>query len=116
MRAQDDGTYVEGTINVVMELFSNLLGALRTQDDYKKVINHINEHPKSLEILMAGAKMDVITVPVKAGSVYKNPFSRSENEGREVKNNTFYHHVTNITPSKGNLTDINAIIKSILGI
>ena len=116
MRAQDDGTYVEGTIKVVMELFSNLLGALRTQDDYKKVINHINEHPKSLEILMAGAKMDVITVKVKAGSIYKNPFSRSDNEGREVKNNTFYHHVTNITPTKSNLNDINAIIKSILGI
>lgn len=116
MRANEDGTFVEGTINVVMELFSNLLGALRTNDEYKKVINHINEHPKSLEILMAGCKMDIITVKVKAGSIYKNPFSRSESEGREVKNNTFYHHVTNITPSKSNLCDINAVIKSILGI
>lgn len=116
MRAQDDGTYVEGTINVVMELFSNLLGALRTNDEYKKIINHINEHPKSLEIILAGAKMDVVTVAVKAGSIYKNPFSKSESEGREVKNNTFYHHVTNITPSKSNLDDIKNIIKSILGI
>ena len=65
---------------------------------------------------MAGCTLDVITVPVKAGEVYKNPFSRSENEGREVKHDTFYHHVTNITPNKSNIEDISRVIKSMLGI
>lgn len=116
MRDKGDGTFVEGEINVVMELFSNFVGALRTNDEYKKIINHINEHPKSVEILLAGAKMDIITVPVKAGDVYKNPFSRSDAEGRVVKNNTFYHHATNIQPSKANIDDIKSVKMAMLGI
>ena len=116
MRNDGNGNYIEGTINVVMELFSNLVGAVRACDDYRKIINHIQEHPKSLEVLLSGAIMDVVVVAVKKDSVYKNPFSRSESEGRIVKNDTFYHHVVNIRTTKSNLTDINEIKKALMGI
>ena len=116
MRNDGNGNYIEGTINVVMELFSNLIGAIRACDDYRKIINHIQEHPKSLEVLLSGAIMDVVIVKVAKDSVYKNPFSRSESEGRLVKNDTFYHHVVNIRTTKSNISDINDVKKALMGI
>lgn len=117
MTADESGNYVEGTINVVMELFSNLVGAIRSCDDYRKIINHIQENPKSLEVLLSGAIMDVVVVPVKKDSIYKNPFSRNENnEGRIVKHDTFYHHTVNIRTTKSNLDDIKEIKRALMGI
>lgn len=116
MRDNGNGVYEKGETNVVTDIFSNMIGAIRGNDDYKKIINHINEHPKSLEILLAGAKMDVLCVPVKAKEVYKNPFSKSDSEGRIVKNDTIYHHVTNVKPSAANVADINKVIANLLGL
>ena len=65
---QDDNTYQLGKNNAAFVSVFTIVNALRdTDDDW--LIDHINENPKSLILLLKNAKLRMVPRMVKAGDI-----------------------------------------------
>lgn len=95
MVAQKDGTYVEGESNIIFVGNYSIVGALKENEDVSFAGNHLIKHPKALNVILSGAKINIIQEAVTAGQEYTNPFS-SNNTTTVVQHDSFYNHPFNI--------------------
>ena len=95
MVAQEDGSYVEGESNIIFVGNYSIVGALRENEDVAFAGNHLIQHPKALNVVLSGAKINIIQEAVSAGQEYTNPFS-SNATPTVVQHDSFYNHVFDI--------------------
>lgn len=95
MVAQEDDSYVEGESNVIFVGNYSIVGALRENEDVAFAGNHLIQHPKALNVVLSGAKINIIQEAVTAGQEYTNPFS-SNSTPTVVQHDSFYNHVFDI--------------------
>ena len=94
---EDDGTYAAGEVKVVFVSLYSLLSMLKQDEDTAFAANHVANNPKSIELILSGAKIDVIQQPVAAGEEYKNPWSdRTDAEATVFDHDTIINHVVSI--------------------
>lgn len=98
---ESDGTYVAGEVKVIFVSLYSLLSMLKQNEDTAFVANHVANHPKSIELVLSGAKIDIVQQPVVAGEEYKNPWSdRTDAEASIFEHDTIINHVVGITVSR----------------
>ncbi len=98
---ESDGTYAAGEVKVIFVSLYSLLSMLKQNEDTAFVANHVANHPKSIELVLSGAKIDIVQQPVVAGEEYKNPWSdRTDAEASIFEHDTIINHVVGITVSR----------------
>lgn len=98
---ESDGTYSAGEVKVIFVSLYSLLSMLKQSEDTAFVANHVANHPKSIELVLSGASIDIVQQPVVAGEEYKNPWSdRSDVEATVFEHDTIINHVVSITVSR----------------
>lgn len=105
---QDDNTYQLGKDNVAFVSVFTIVNALRdTDDDW--LIDHINENPKSLVILLKNAKLRMVPRMVKAGDIL---------EGNDVPedHDAIHWYVATIEFSDAARAQITRIADKMLGL
>ena len=70
MVAQEDGSYVEGESNIIFVGNYSIVGALRENEDVAFAGNQLIQHPKALNVVLSGAKINIIQEAVTAGQEY----------------------------------------------
>ena len=112
MVAQEDGSYVEGESNIIFVGNYSIVGALRENEDVAFAGNHLIKHPQALNVVLSGAKIDIIQESVAEGQEYKNPFSN--NAPTVVQHNSFYNHVFNIRLSAFGLKMLDKLAEKMM--
>ena len=98
---ETDGTYALGEVKVVFVSLYSLLSMLKQDEDTAFAANHVAANPKSIELILSGAKIDIVQQPVVAGEEYRNPWSdRTDAEATVFEHDTIINHVVSIEVSK----------------
>lgn len=113
MVAQEDGSYVEGESNIIFVGNYSIVGALRENEDVSFAGNHLIQHPKALNVVLSGAKINIIQEAVTAGQEYTNPFS-SNAAPTVVQHDSFYNHVFNIRLSDFGLKMLDKLAEKMM--
>lgn len=113
MVAQEDGSYVEGESNIIFVGNYSIVGALKENEDVAFAGNHLIKHPKALNVVLSGAKINLIQEAVTAGQEYTNPFSNNA-APTVVQHDSFYNHAFNIRLSVFGLKMLDKLAEKML--
>ena len=113
MVAQEDGSYVEGESNIIFIGNYSIVGALKENEDVAFAGNHLIKHPKALNVVLSGAKINIIQEAVTAGQEYTNPFSNNA-APTVVQHDSFYNHPFNIRLSAFGLKMLEKLAEKML--
>lgn len=105
MVANEDGTFVEGTRNIIFTTNYTLGGVIKNTDNISWIANRLVENADVFEAVLAGARIDIINEPIYAGDEYINPFS-SRRDGTVFEHDTFINHIVGIHVSTETAEDI----------
>lgn len=105
MVANEDGTFVEGTRNIIFTTNYTLGGVIKNTDNISWIANRLVENADVFEAVLAGARIDIINEPIHAGDEYINPFS-SRRDGTVFEHDTFINHIVGIHVSTETAEDI----------
>ena len=111
MVAQEDGSYVEGESNIIFVGNYSIVGALRENEDVAFAGNHLIQHPKALNVVLSGAKINIIQEA--AGQEYTNPFSNNA-VPTVVQHDSFYNHVFDIRLSAFGLKMLDKLAEKMM--
>ena len=93
--ADDDGNYSEGEVNVIFVSSFSVVAAFRNNPKTACAGNYIAEHPNCLQVLLSGAKIEIVQEAVTEGQEYSNPWS-SNPTPTPVEHDSYYNHITDI--------------------
>lgn len=113
MVADENGVFKEGSRNIIFSSNFALGGVIKNTESIAWIGNSLVENAKVFEAIMAGATIDVISQPVKAGQLYHNPFSTRNNETK-MSNDTFINHIVAIRVSGETSEDIRDAKRSMI--
>lgn len=113
MVAQEDGSYVEDESNIIFVGNYSIVGALRENEDVAFAGNHLIQHPKALNVVLSGAKINIIQEAVTAGQEYTNPFSNNA-VPTVVQHDSFYNHVFDIRLSDFGLKMLDKLAEKMM--
>lgn len=105
MVADENGTFVEGTRNIIFTTNYTLGGVIKNTDNISWIANRLVENADVFEAVLAGARIDIINEPIHAGDEYVNPFS-SRRDGTVFEHDTFINHIVGIHVSTETAEDI----------
>lgn len=113
MVADANGVFKEGSRNIIFSSNFALGGVIKNTESIAWIGNSLVENARVFEAIMAGATIDVISQPVKAGQLYHNPFSTRNNEVK-MNNDTFINHIVAIRVSGETSEDIRDAKRSMI--
>ena len=113
MVADENGVFKEGSRNIIFSSNFALGGVIKNTESIAWIGNSLVENAKVFEAIMAGATIDVISQPVKANQLYRNPFSTRNNETK-ISNDTFINHIVAIRVSGETSEDIRDAKRSMI--
>ena len=113
MVADENGVFKEGSRNIIFISNFALGGVIKNTESIAWIGNSLVENAKVFEAIMAGATIDVISQPVKANQLYRNPFSTRNNETK-MSNDTFINHIVAIRVSGETSEDIRDAKRSMI--
>lgn len=113
MVADSNGVFKEGVRNIIFSSNFALGGVIKNTESIAWIGNSLVENAKVFEAIMAGATIDVVSQPVKAGQLYHNPFSTRNNETK-MSNDTFINHIVAIRVSGETNEDIRDAKRSMI--
>ena len=113
MVAQEDGSYVEGESNIIFVGNYSIVGALRENEDVAFAGKHLIQHPRALNVVLSGAKINIIQEAVTAGQEYTNPFSNNA-VPTVVQHDSFYNHVFDIRLSDFGLKMLDKLAEKMM--
>ena len=93
--ADDDGNYSEGEVNVIFVSSFSVVAAFRNNPKTAFAGNYIAEHPNCLQVLLSGAKIEIVQEAVSEGKEYSNPWSNNPTP-TPVEHDSYYNHITDI--------------------
>ena len=93
--ADDDGNYSEGEVNVIFVSSFSVVAAFRNNPKTAFAGNYIAERPNCLQVLLSGAKIEIVQEAVSEGKEYTNPWSNNPTPV-PVEHDSYYNHITDI--------------------
>ena len=91
-----EGIFTKGETATVFASSYSIASVLKDNDEVAWAANQLIQNPKGLEVILAGAKIDIIQEEVSADEIYKNPFSNSKDEGSNLGHDTIINHIIKI--------------------
>ena len=111
----EDGNWSIGKTNVVFMSLYSIVGTLKNTDDTLAVASYIAKHPTSLQIILSGAKIELLQQEVKANETYINAFTGEETE-HESDHDSLFNHLVDVEFSCKGRIAIEKIEDHLLGL
>lgn len=99
---------------VFLSLFS-ILDLLKNTDETLAIASHIANHPSALQVILVGAKIELLQQEVKAHSTYVNAFTGEEAE-HDSDHDSIFNHIVSIDFSEKAIRAIERIEDKLLGL
>ena len=113
--SDDEGNWSIGTTNVVFMSLYSIAGVLKNTDDTRAIASYVVNHPTSLQILLSGAKIEILQQEVKANATYINAFTGEETE-HESDHDSIFNHIVSLSLSDKGQRGIEKIEDKLLGL
>ena len=110
-----EGQWTMGKTRVVFVSLYSIISLFKNTDDTIAVSNYIASHPTSLQIILSGAKTEILQQEVKANATYINVFTGEETEHESDHDSLFNHLVSIEFTDKGHRA-IEKIEDKLLGL
>ena len=111
----EDGNWSIGKTNVVFMSLYSIVGTLKNTDDTIAIASYIAKHPTSLQIILSGAKIELLQQEVKANETYINAFTGEETE-HESDHDSLFNHLVDVEFSCKGRIAIEKIEDHLLGL
>lgn len=113
--ADESGNYSEGETRVIFISMFSIMAVLKEDENISFVANHILKHPEGLQVLLSGAKIDLLQEVVAEGQEYSNPWSENPTPS-VMAHDTIINHVTDIRLTERAFNIIDKLALSLVGI
>ena len=110
-----EGQWAMGKTRVVSLSLYSILNLLKNTNDTLAITGHIVDNPTALQIILCGAKVELLQQYVKANETYVNAFTGEEVEHESDHDSIFNHIVSIEFTDKGNRA-IEKIEDKLLGL
>ena len=110
-----EGQWAMGKTRVVFVSLYSIISLLKNTDDTLAVASYIATHPTALQVILCGAKTEILQQNVKANETYINAFTGEETEN-ESDHDSLFNHLVSITLSDKGQRAIEKIEDKLLGL
>lgn len=114
--SDDQGVFSKGETATVFASAYSIASTLKDNDETAWAANQLVQNPKGLEVILAGAKIDIIQEEVSADEIYKNPFSNSKDDGTNLGHDTIINHIVKIEICPKAKQMLNMLAMNMMGI
>lgn len=114
--SDDEGVFTKGETATVFASSYSIASVLKDNDETAWAANQLIQNPKGLEVILAGAKVDLVQEEVAADEIYKNPFSNSKDDGTNLGHDTIINHVVKIEICQKAKQMLNMLAMNMMGI
>ena len=111
----NEGNWTMGKTRVIFISLYSIISLFKNTDDTIAVSNYIASHPTSLQIILSGAKTEILQQYVKANETYINAFTGEETE-HESDHDSLFNHIVSIEFTDKALRAIEKIEDKLLGL
>lgn len=111
-----EGVFTKGETATVFASSYSIASVLKDNDETAWAANQLIQNPKGLEVILAGAKIDLVQEEVAADEIYKNPFSSSNVDGQSLGHDTIINHVVKIEICQKAKQMLNMLAMNMMGI
>ena len=113
--SDNEGNFSIGKTRVVFISLFSIIGLLKNTEDTLAITNYIASHPSALQVILVGAKIELLQQEVKAHSTYVNAFTGEEAE-HDYDHNSIFNHIVSIDFSEKAIRAIERIEDKLLGL
>ena len=110
-----DGNWSMGKTHIVFLSFYSILSTLKNTTDTLAITGHIADNPTSLQIILCGAKVELLQQKIKAHATYVNAFTGEETE-HDYDHDSLFNHLVSIEFTDKGLKAIEKIEDKLLGL
>lgn len=111
-----EGVFTKGETATVFASSYSIASVLKDNDETAWAANQLIQNPKGLEVILAGAKIDLVQEEVTADEIYKNPFSSSDVDGQSLGHDTIINHIVKIEICQKAKQMLNMLAMNMMGI
>lgn len=111
-----EGVFTKGETATVFASSYSIASVLKDNDETAWAANQLIQNPKGLEVILAGAKIDLVQEEVAADEIYKNPFSSSDVDGQSLGHDTIINHIVKIEICQKAKQMLNMLAMNMMGI
>lgn len=109
-----EGNWTLGKTHVVFISLYSIAGVLKNTNDTRAIASYVVDHPTSLQILLSGAKCELLQEEIAANATYTNHFTGEEVEN-ESDHDSIFNHLVSIDLSDKGLRAVEKIEDKLLG-
>ena len=113
--SDNEGNFSIGKTRVVFISLFSIIGLLKNTEDTLAITNYIANHPTALQVILVGAKIELIQQEVKAHATYTNVFTGEESE-YDCEHDSIFNHIVSIDFSEKSCRAIERIEDKLLGL
>ena len=110
-----EGQWAMGKTRVVFVSLYSIAGVLKNTADTLAIASYVVDHPTALQVLLCGAKGELLQQEVKANATYVNAFTGEEVE-HDSDHDSIFNHIVSITLSDKGLRAVEKIEDKLLGL
>ena len=111
-----EGVFTNGGSRSLFASSYSIASVLKDNDETAWAANQLIQNPKGLEVILAGAKVDLVQEEVSADEIYKNPFSSSDVDAQSLGHDTIINHVVKIEICQKAKQMLNMLAMNMMGI
>ena len=111
----EENNWTMGKTRVVFISLFSILSLLKNTEDTLAITSHIANHPSALQVILVGAKVELLQQEVKAHSTYTNVFTGEESE-HDCDHDSIFNHIVSIDFTEKNRRAIEKIEDKLLGL
>lgn len=115
--SQEDGSYAEGETKIIFVSLFSIVAQFRDDERASFAVNHILKQPEAVQVILAGAKLNVLQEDVKEGTAYKNPWSENANAvATTMEHDTIINHIVDINLNERAYLLLDRLAMAMLGV
>lgn len=113
--SDDDGNYILKESKFIYVSLFSIAAVLRDNEYASFAVNHIIKKPSSVEVLINGARINIIQQSIKAGEEYVNLWSNNDTV-QVFDHDSLINHVIDITLNQRSINLLDKLADSMIGI
>ena len=110
-----EGQWSIGKVRVVFVSLYSIISLLKNTNDTLAITGHIANNPTALQIILCGAKVELLQQEVKAHATYVNAFTGEETE-HESDHDSLFNHLVDVEFTDKGHRAIEKIEDKLLGV
>ena len=110
-----EGQWAMGKTRVVFVSLYSIISLFKNTNDTLAIASYIASHPTALQVIMSGAKTEILQQEVKANETYINAFTGEEVE-HESDHDSIFNHLVSVEFTDKALRAIEKIEDKLLGL